>query len=57
MVGHPSIFPDRIILIDNAGIREEGTHDELLKLGGRYAELYEIQSKYYKEGDTDHGEE
>lgn len=50
-------FCDRIIMIDNAGIREEGTHDELLKLGGKYADLYEVQSKYYKEGDADHGEE
>ena len=50
-------FCDRIIMIDNAGISEEGTHDELLKLGGKYADLYEVQSKYYKEGDADHGEE
>ncbi len=49
-------FCDRIIMIENAGISEEGTHDELLRLGGKYAELYEVQSKYYKEGDTDHGE-
>ncbi|MCI5648564.1 MAG: ABC transporter ATP-binding protein/permease [Fusicatenibacter sp.] len=50
-------FCDRIIMIDNAGISEEGTHDELMKLGGKYAEFYEVQSKYYKEGDVDHGEE
>ena len=48
-------FCDRIIMIDKAGISEEGTHDELLKLGGKYADLYEIQSKYYKEGDADIG--
>lgn len=50
-------FCDRIIMIDNAGISEEGTHDELLKLGGKYAGLYEVQSKYYKEGEADNGEE
>lgn len=50
-------FCDRIIMIDNAGISEEGTHDELLKQGGKYAALYEVQSKYYKEGDADYGEE
>ena len=44
-------------MIDNAGISEEGTHDELLKLGGKYAGLYEVQSKYYKEGEADNGEE
>ena len=50
-------FCDRIILIDNAKISEEGTHDELLKLGGKYADLYEVQSKYYKEGDADNDKE
>ncbi len=46
-------FCDRIILIDNAGICEEGTHEELLRLGGRYADLYAVQSKYYREGDAE----
>lgn len=45
-------FCDRILLIDKGGIAEEGTHDELLKAGGRYAGLYEVQSKYYREGDA-----
>ena len=43
-------FCDRIILLDNAGIAEEGTHEELLKKGGKYAELFAIQRKYYQEG-------
>lgn len=43
-------FCDRILLIADGGIQEEGTHEELLKAGGRYAGLYEVQSKYYKEG-------
>ena len=46
-------FCDRIILIDDAGICEEGTHDELLRLGGKYAGLYAVQSKYYREGDAE----
>lgn len=50
-------FCDRILLIENKGICEEGTHEELLHLGGRYAELYEVQSKYYQEGEADNGEE
>lgn len=42
-------FCDRIILIEEGGIAEEGTHDKLISSGGRYAYLYELQSKYYRE--------
>ena len=49
-------FCDRIIMIADGGIGEEGTHDELLKAGGKYAELFEIQSKYYKEGEVENEE-
>ncbi len=49
-------FCDRIILIADGGIREKGTHEELLQKGGEYAKLYEVQSQYYKEG-GDHDEE
>lgn len=44
-------FCDRIILIGHKTIAESGTHDELMKQGGQYAELFEIQSKYYKDGE------
>lgn len=44
-------FCDRVLLIENKKIAEEGTHQELLRLGGKYAQLFEIQSKYYREGD------
>ncbi len=43
-------FCDRIILIANGTIAEEGTHESLLALGGEYANLFEIQSRYYREG-------
>lgn len=42
-------FCDRIILLDNAKIAEMGTHEELLALGGKYAEMFETQSRYYRE--------
>ncbi len=46
-------FCDRIILVEGGGIAEEGTHEELLNAGGRYAYLFHIQSKYYQEGEIE----
>jgi ATP-binding cassette subfamily B protein len=42
-------FCDRIVLMEDGKILEEGTHDELLAKQGRYYELYETQAKYYRE--------
>ncbi len=36
---------DRIIVLTESGIEETGTHDELLKLGGKYADLYKLYSR------------
>lgn len=43
-------FCDRIIFVGDGGIKEEGTHESLLALGGEYAKLFEVQSRYYQEG-------
>lgn len=42
-------FCDRILLIDGNIIAEEGSHEALMKKRGKYAELYEVQSRYYRE--------
>ncbi len=48
-------FCDRILYLEDGQIKEEGTHEELMEKGGKYAEIYEVQSKYYKEdGDLDY---
>ena len=31
---------DRIVVLEDGRVTEEGTHDELLALGGRYASMY-----------------
>lgn len=43
-------FCDRILYLEHGTILEEGTHEELLNLCGAYAELFEVQSRYYQEG-------
>lgn len=42
-------FCDRIILIENGKIAEIGSHDELMAKGGKYSELFSLQSRYYEE--------
>jgi ATP-binding cassette subfamily B protein len=38
---------DRIYLIESGELREEGTHDELIALGGKYAEMFIKQAENY----------
>lgn len=40
-------FCDKIAFFKNGEIIEYGNHDELLKLDGSYAELFNIQAQYY----------
>ena len=50
-------FCDRIIFVADGGIAEEGTHEELLARNGAYANLFEVQSRYYREGGESDEEE
>jgi subfamily B ATP-binding cassette protein HlyB/CyaB len=35
---------DRIITIDAGRVIEDGSHDDLIKTGGRYASLHRLQA-------------
>jgi len=40
-------FCDKIMFLDNGQIAEYGTHEELMALGGKYKEMFDLQSQYY----------
>jgi len=39
---------DRIVVLENGRIAEEGDHESLTHLGGRYAEMFELQAASYR---------
>jgi ATP-binding cassette subfamily B protein len=39
---------DRIVVLEGGELRESGTHDELVKKGGLYASLFELQASGYR---------
>lgn len=41
-------FCDRILLMEDGGVAESGTHEELLERDGKYAWMFRLQSKYYQ---------
>ena len=40
---------DRIIVLDDGKIVEEGSHEELMRLEGKYAEAFRLQAEGYKD--------
>jgi ATP-binding cassette subfamily B protein len=39
---------DRIVVLENGRIAEEGSHEELVALAGRYSEMFELQAASYR---------
>ena len=50
-------FCDRIALFDGSGLKEYGTHEELMERKGSYYEMFTVQGKYYREGEEKNGTE
>jgi ATP-binding cassette, subfamily B, bacterial len=42
----------RIVVLEHGRITEQGNHEELLALGGRYAELFELQARRFSADDV-----
>ena len=42
-------FCDRIFFLENGTITESGSHEELMAKGGKYKEMFDIQSQYYRD--------
>jgi len=39
---------DQIVVVSGGRVVEHGSHDELVRLGGLYAELYGLQASAYR---------
>jgi ATP-binding cassette subfamily B protein len=39
---------DRILVLENGRVAEQGNHGQLIALGGRYSELFELQASSYR---------
>jgi ABC-type multidrug transport system fused ATPase/permease subunit len=41
-------YADQIVVLDEGRIIEQGSHEALMKLGGRYARLFDLQARAYR---------
>jgi ATP-binding cassette subfamily B protein len=43
---------DKIYMFDTGSLIEEGSHEELLSMNGKYAEMFRVQSEKYRESES-----
>lgn len=43
-------FCDHVAMFADGELKEYGTHESLLRAGGTYREMFDVQAQYYKEG-------
>ena len=44
------MLADKVYLLENGEVAEAGTHAELIKLNGKYADMWRKQSEQYQKG-------
>jgi len=47
---------DRIVVLEGGRIVESGSHDQLMALDGRYARMFDLQARYYADGESEYSE-
>ena len=40
---------ERVVVLDHGQVTEDGTHEDLLAAGGRYAELFRLQARRFQQ--------
>lgn len=50
-----AVLADKIYLLEQGKIIEEGSHKELMELDGKYAQMFKLQAKSY-EGSVNNNE-
>ena len=41
-------FMDKIYMLENGEIKEQGTHESLMEINGKYAEMFRLQAEKYR---------
>ena len=44
---------DRIVVLEDGGVIEQGTHDQLMAADGRYATMFKLQAARFGNADTE----